>query len=159
MKVHCNLNDNEYLPFWQGIPMVKMHLAYSQKIAKIGKEFPYIQKVRNLVRKSLINFQSENLTSFKKLQNWLNSNPYFSAETSLFCQLAKLWWLLFNGTSWKVCKKLDFSRKLLHFWNFLSGVFAGTAFFFVILWKTGKLCLGGTATVLEGIKCYFGVQI
>ena len=45
MKVHYNLNDNEYLPFWQGIPMVKMHLAYSQKIAKIGKEFPYIQKI------------------------------------------------------------------------------------------------------------------
>ena len=38
-------------------------------IAKIGKEFPYIQKVENLVRKSLINFQSEILASFKKLQN------------------------------------------------------------------------------------------
>ena len=79
------------------------------------------------------------MASFKKLQNWLNSNPYFSAETSLFCQLAKLWWLLFSGTSWKVCKKLDFSWKLLHFWNFLPGVFAWTPYFvcdFMKKWKT-----------------------
>ena len=52
---------------------------------------------------------------------------------------SELWWLLFNGTSWKVCEKLDFSRKLLHFWNFLSGVFAWTACFlcdFMKNWKT-----------------------
>ena len=44
-------------------------------IAKIGKEFPYIQKVEKLVRKSPINFQNPELPKLrnsqsKKSENW-----------------------------------------------------------------------------------------
>ena len=50
-----------------------MYMTFGQKqlnfkigIVKIGKEFPYIQKVEKLVRKSPINFQNRNCQNFKK---------------------------------------------------------------------------------------------
>ena len=46
----------------------------SKKIAKIGKEIPYIPKVEKLIRKTLINFQNPELPKLVR-------NPYISKKS------------------------------------------------------------------------------
>ena len=51
---------------------------------KIGKEFPYIQKVEKLVRKSPINFQNRNCQNFKKkvISGTIPRNEHFVLKFS-----------------------------------------------------------------------------